>query len=308
MKRISTEAYQALRDALATVTWFKRQFEPLVKTLLRAHPELVAGLNFADTKRNVADQLVEILVAREAKYQDVTLRLMLELATKTSFPDIESLSEPDRSERLYEAKESVARLAAVTAQYADDARELERLQAEQDTQHARAKELRRFESDVADLKSRFLALHSASDPRRRGYDFEVLLTDLFKIFDMEPRLAYSLETEQIDGSLSFNTDDYIVEAKWLAEPVDRAAVDVFDQKVRRKGKNALGLFVGVNGFSSAARKQYEQATSFLTIDGGDLFTVLDGRIRLDDLLLAKLRHANETGSCYLPATQLLGAP
>ena len=295
MKRISTDAYQALRDALATVTWFKRQFESLVKALLRDQPDLVVGLNFADTKRNVADQLVEALMAREAKYQDVTLRLMLELAAKTSFPDIERLQEPDRSERLHEAKESVARLAAVTAPYAADAQELERLQAEQDAQRARAEELRRFDGDIADLKSRFLALHSSSDPRQRGYAFEALLTDLFKIFDMEPRLAYSLETEQIDGSLSFNTDDYIVEAKWLAESVDRAAVDVFDKKVGRKAKNALGLFVAVNGFSSPARKAYEQGTSFVTMDGTDLFTVLDGRLRLDDLLLAKLHHANETG-------------
>jgi len=29
---------------------------------------------------------------------------------------------------------------------------------------------------------------------------------------LEPRLAYSLESEQIDGSVTFDTDDYIVEA------------------------------------------------------------------------------------------------
>lgn len=307
MKRISTEAYQALRDALATVTWYKRSFESLVKALLRDQPELVVGLNFAETKRVVADQLVDVLVVRETRYQEVTLGLMLELAAKTSFPDIERLQEPDRSERLDEAKASVARLAAVTAQYSEAAQEQERLLAERATERLRTEQLRRFEHDIAGLKDRFLALHGSSDPRQRGYDFEVLLTDLFKIFDMEPRLAYRTETEQIDGSLTFNTDDYIVEAKWLSGSVDRATVDVFDQKVRRKGKNALGLFIAVSGFSGAACTAYEQRTSFLTMDGGDLFTVLDGRIRFDDLLMAKRRHANETGSCYLPASQVLGA-
>lgn len=304
-KRISTEAYQALRDALAAVTWFKRSFESLVKTLLRDHPELVAGLNFADPKRAVADQLVDLLVVKEAKYQDATLSLMLDLATKTSFPDIQRLKEPDRTLRLEEAKASVAQLAAVTAQYASHALAQEKLRAGREAERARRDDLRRFEQDIADLKVRFLALQSAADPRRRGYDFEALLTDVFKIFDMEPRLAYRIGTEQIDGSLSFNTDDYILEAKWLAGSVDRAAVDVFDQKVRRKGKNALGLFVAVNGFTSAARTAYDQRTSFLAMDGADLFTVLDGRIRLDDLVLAKRRYANETGSCYLPAHRLL---
>ena len=54
-KRISTEAYQALRDALAVVTWFRRAFESLVTTSLRDNPELVAGLNFSsDTKTRLA--------------------------------------------------------------------------------------------------------------------------------------------------------------------------------------------------------------------------------------------------------------
>ncbi|WP_454859576.1 restriction endonuclease [Promicromonospora soli] len=124
---------------------------------------------------------------------------------------------------------------------------------------------------------------------------------------MEPRLAYRTAAEQIDGSLTFNTDDYIVEAKWLSGSVDRAAADAFAAKVRRKGKNALGLFVAVNGFSSVALDTYREGTPFLTMDGADIFLVLDGRIRLDDLLRAKRRHANETGSCSLPAAQLLGS-
>lgn len=64
---------------------------------------------------------------------------------------------------------------------------------------------------------------------------------------MEPRTSYSLEREQIDGSLTFNTDDYVLEAKWWTQPVGRSEGDVFAKKVERKGKNALGLFVSVSG-------------------------------------------------------------
>jgi hypothetical protein len=67
-----------------------------------------------------------------------------------------------------------------------------------------------------------MAMHSSNDPRQRGRAFEVLLTDLFVLFDMEPRLSYSLAHEQIDGSLSFDTDDYIVEARWRQESTSRA--------------------------------------------------------------------------------------
>jgi hypothetical protein len=58
VKRINTEAYQALRDALAVVTWYKKAFRTLLGTALRDHPELLAGLDFGGTtKREVADEL-----------------------------------------------------------------------------------------------------------------------------------------------------------------------------------------------------------------------------------------------------------
>src|SRR3954453_16603575 len=76
-------------------------------------------------------------------------------------------------------------------------------------------------------------LHQHPDVRQRGKDFEVFVTDLFTLFDMEPRLAYELEREQIDGSLTFDTDDYIVEARWRNEPVSRADADAFAAKVHR---------------------------------------------------------------------------
>lgn len=303
-KRISTEAYQALRDALAVVTWYKRPFQALVTMSLRDAPELVAGLNFSDTKRNVADELVQRLATQEDRYQDVAISLMLELAAMTRFPDMEQLPEPDRATRLADARAAVAHLREVTEQFSGRLQAQERLQAEREANKAQTDALRRFEDDIAAVKDRFVALQAAADRRQRGYDFETLLSDLFKLFDMQPRLAYRTETEQIDGSLSFDTDDYILEAKWIADPVSREVADAFAAKVRRKGKNALGLLVAVNGLSSPALAAYRESTPFITMDGGDIYLVLDGRVRLDDLLRVKRRHANETGSCFLSASQM----
>nr|WP_281361825.1 restriction endonuclease [Nakamurella aerolata] len=223
----------------------------------------------------------------------------------TRFPDIEQLPEPDRTTRLADARQAVARLQELTEQFSERLQEQEGLQAEREANKVQADALRRFEDDIAELKDQFLELRAAVDPHQRGYDFEELLSELFKLFDMEPRLGYRTETEQIDGSLSFDTDDYILEAKWIVEPVSREAADAFAAKVRRKGKNALGLFVAVNGFSSAARTTYAESTPFISMDGSDAYLVLDGRVRLDDLLRAKRRHANETGSCLLSASDIL---
>jgi hypothetical protein len=85
---------------------------------------------------------------------------------------------------------------------------------------------------------------------------------------MQPRLAYKTDLEQIDGSLAFDSDDYIVEANWIAETVSRETADALAAKVRRKGKNALGLIVAVNGFSGPALRAHAEETPFLTTDGG----------------------------------------
>lgn len=42
------------------------------------------------------------------------------------------------------------------------------------------------------------------------------------------------------------------------------------------------------------------------MDGADLLCVLDQRVRLDNLLRRKKRHANETGQCFFPVKAMLG--
>lgn len=305
MKRISTDAYQALREALAVIVWNKRPFESYLRTALRESPELLAGLPFSEPKRAVADMLVDRLVEKEQKYQQVALTLMLEVASMESFPNIEQIKDQeDRTLRLAEAKQAVARLDRLTKSYAGSVTERERVAADKEADRAQQEAQRRFSDEIDTLRQRFLDLQREEDHQKRGKALEPLLTAFFVLFDMEPRLSYSLEREQIDGSLSYDTDDYIVEARWRKDPVDRGDADIFATKVRRKGKNAVGLFVSVNGFTKAARDQYKEATPFIVMDGADLYLALDQRVRLDDLIKSKKRHANETGDCYLAASAI----
>jgi hypothetical protein len=306
VKRISGEAYQALREALAVIVWNKRPFESYVKAALRDSPELLGGLSFGEPKRVVADELVDRLIDDESKYQDVTLNLMLEIASMKSFPNIELIKdEEDRKLRLATAQRAVEHLAELTAQYSDLVTEREKVVAEREARRAQVEAQRTFVDEIEQLRKRFLTLQTETDHQRRGNALEPLLTDLFLVFDMEPRLSYDLEREQIDGSLTFDTDDYVVEARWRADPTSRGDLDIFAAKVRRKGKNALGLFVSISGFSKDAIDQYRESTPFIAMDGSDLYLVLDQRVRLDDLLKLKRRHANETGGCYLPASEVL---
>lgn len=303
MKAIPAEAYEALADAVAKIMWHKQALERYLRLALREQPELLAGLPFAATKREVANELVDQLSRRELRYRDFTLSFMLEIANIDDFPNIRSAK--DRPELLPAAREAVDRLARIVKPLAADnaAAEQARLQAE--TNRANALALKERTRHLSEIKSEFLSLESAVSPQQRGRDFEKLLDRLFIHYDLEPRLAYNVAADQIDGAISFDSDDYIVEAKWTATTVERHAADAFAMKVSRSGKNGLGLFVSSSGFSSGFKETYARATPFITLDGVDLYAVLDDRFRLDDLLRAKKRHANETGSCFLPVSALL---
>lgn len=306
MKKISAAAYMALRDALPVIVWYKRPFETFLRTALKDHSELLAGLNFNDTKRAVADSLIDRLAADEHRYRDVTLLLMREISKLKRFPNLEQIKDPeDRKLRISEAEAAVGLLSYIIKDYEADLAEAEKQTSAIQAYAAEAIALRRFNDDLEALKSKFIGLQSETDVHQRGYAFESLLADLFLLFDLEPRLAYAIPLEQIDGSFTFDTDDYIMEARWRAKPADRGDADIFASKVRRKGKNAVGLFISVNGFTDPFKEAYREATPFVAMDGADLYAVLDGRMRLDDLIRAKKRHANETGSCYLAASQVV---
>lgn len=306
MKKISAAAYMALRDALPAIIWNKRPFESFLRTALRGHGELLAELNFSDTKRVVTDQLVDRLTAEEGRYHDLTLQLMLEISRMTRFPNLEQLKDPeDRKLRLNEAEAAVGLLSYIIKDYSREIADAENEKVSIQEMASKDAAERRFSDDLESLKARFIDLQAEADVHARGYAFERLLADLFHIFDLEPRLSYKLPNEQIDGSFTFDTDDYIVEARWRAEAASREDGDAFAMKVRRKGKNAVGLFVSVNGFTKPFKDSFRESTPFISLDGSDLYAVLDKRIRFDDLIRAKKRHANETGSCFLPASAII---
>ncbi|GAA1612006.1 hypothetical protein GCM10009789_77920 [Kribbella sancticallisti] len=301
-KRISTNAYQALRDALPVIYWYKNSFNSYLRTALRQHPELLIGLNFEATKREVSDELVDRLMRDENIYQEATLRLMMEIANMSSFPELNR--HEDAESLVVKAEAAVTELREQTKVHEQLIIERERLDAERSAYIQQAEVQRRFADELTDMKDRFFGLSSASgDPQQRGRDFEGFLNDLFRLFDLEPRLSYNIPNQQIDGSFHFDTDDYVVEAKWTTDRVNTKDANHFASKVRTKGKNALGLMVSVNGFTEDALSDYSRATVFMTLDGLDLLAVLEDRIRLDEVLRRKKRHANETGECYYPVSQ-----
>lgn len=303
-KRIAPGAYDALIEALAVVFWNKQPFERFLRLTLRDYPELLSGLTFDSPKRQVASDLIMRLAETEDRYQPVTLALMLQVSAMHDFPNLRA--QVDRQELEATAADAVAELKQWTAQYGELAAAQEELRADSEAAAERSAHRRTMARVLEELEKRFLAMHAESGPQQRGSTFEGLLNELFFLFDLNPRKTFVLAEEQIDGAFTFSTDDYLLEAKWEERPAGRAAVDVLAQKVQRKGKNTLGLFVAVSGFSAAAVSAHSNCgTGLIFMDGTDLLSVLRGVISLTDVLEAKRRHVSETGRPLLFVRDML---
>jgi hypothetical protein len=59
------------------------------------------------------------------------------------------------------------------------------------------------------------------------------------------------------------------------------------------------LLISLEGFSSECTKtENPSVKAIILMDGADLMQVLDGRIKLNDMLYIKRRHAAQTGGIY----------
>lgn len=157
------------------------------------------------------------------------------------------------------------------------------------------------------LRERFLELNSASDRQRAGRDLESLLHDLFVVFGLQPRGAFVVPGEQIDGSILFDGASYLVEAKWEADQVGLDSLLTFREKVSAKSSMTYGLFLSINGYTTGARDGITRGKqpNFLMLDGRHLFAVLNNEFDLVELLRGLRRELADKGRPYVPLTEFL---
>jgi len=119
-----------------------------------------------------------------------------------------------------------------------------------------------------------------------------IVADLFELLLNEKNLS-------LDGAFTLDGTDYLFEAKWEKDPLDRAALDEFVSKIGRKLDNTLGLLLSMSGFMPNAVDLHSgRRATLLLMDHYDLQAVLEQRIDFVEMLRRKRRHAAETGSVF----------
>lgn len=304
-QRLSEPAWDALFEALAVFYWRKRDLENFLRGHLRDFPELLAPLSFDGYKRSVAAELVGLLRRDEDRYQGLVIDLLVELAKfDERFPRL--AREEDGARLVAAARSALADVKVVVDTYSAEALARAQVRADIEAEAADSAHRRSHAAVLTELHQDFMSLHVGRLlPQERGLRFEELLNQLFALFDLEPKAAYILQYEQVDGAFTFRTDDYLLEARWWKGPVEPKHLRDFEGKIRGKAKNVLGLFISINGFTEGARNKTAEETPLILMDGTDLLAVLESRIDLPELLERKRRHAAQTGSQWLPVSQIL---
>jgi hypothetical protein len=138
-----------------------------------------------------------------------------------------------------------------------------------------------------------MALHGMDDAAQaRGYAFEKFLKRWFDAWGLEPRQAFKLVGEQIDGSFLHGNTVYFLEAKWRNAQTGAADLRSFQELVGQHFEGARGLFVSYSGFTPDGLQAFV-ARRIVMMDGMDIVEALRRRISLEKIVAKKLRIAIE---------------
>ena len=141
--------------------------------------------------------------------------------------------------------------------------------------------------------------------QRRGYLFEEFLKKLFLNEGIEVTEPFKIVGEQIDGSIKYDGEHYIIEAKWHDKWSASDSLYQFAAKVEGK-MYGRGVFISVNGFSpdSVQALTTGKALRTILVDGGDLVPITEGMYTLREMLDNKIKAAQTMGRIYVDSTNL----
>jgi hypothetical protein len=274
--------------------------EDLILTFVKGRD---AATGEALTKRQSGAKILEKL-GRDGRDGDVVRKLVDLAANWNSFHLADD--EYDARAVVQKARDIVGVLAAADEK---ERAEHERAMRER-VEDQRKDKARTLRQQSALLLEQFdEASREDVDPQHRGYLLQDLLNRLFDLHGIAIIKAFVRNggAEQIDAAFEFEGWHYLVECRWRAKLANIRELDGLSGQIGRSGKQTMGLFLSINGWSDnvvPAMKQ-NQDKSIILMEGYDLRAVLSQPLDLRLLLKAKLSALNLQSEPYFSVTQLL---
>ncbi|ACV33995.1 hypothetical protein [Accumulibacter sp.] len=304
-KQLSPAGIMALKEALCSVYWYKSELRGFLQLCL-SNPGILNKFNWENYKRQIASDIVDYLVIDPAAHLGDLTKVCYELCKLTDFSHLKPLD--DGPQKVEKARNAVNQLKQLVEPHQDVKKEQDDIKRRQELAAKKLRENAAVRQKLEAIKARYMALVGFDNAQSRGFELERVMYELFELFDLDPKASFKNLGEQIDGAFSLEGTEYLFEAKWQKELVNKADLAVFSDKVRTKLENTLGIFLSINGFSQDGVTAHQAGgASLLLVDGGDLMAVFEERIDFISLLLRKKRHAAQTGQIYLSYYQMVTA-
>lgn len=282
----------SLKHALSNIYWYKNDLRSFLNCSLK-HTRVLVTVNWEETKFNCVSTLIDIMMKNQNVCKDDLLSLIKQVCNFNTFSHFDLLC--DGEELKKKARNSIADLRKNCKDWIPSTEEKTAYQNAKKNYELSIKKNTDFQNALEKLKNDYYRLAQIENPQQRGFEFERFLNDLFSFFDLDPRKSFKIQGEQIDGAFTHEGTDYLIEAKWKKNPIERMELDVFSAKIQRKLKNTLGLFISVNSFSPTIIDGAINYNNMILMDSMDLIYVLENRISLTELIRLKRRHAAQTG-------------
>lgn len=117
--------------------------------------------------------------------------------------------------------------------------------------------LNRKADERSAIRQELYGLFAMADPHKRGKALEPVLNRLFASYDMSVKEAFAVAsgptgviTEQIDGAIELDGHIYIVEMKWLKEPIG-PILGQHAARLMSRPPDVRALYISASGFTDA---------------------------------------------------------
>jgi len=297
-RRVAIEAIATLvniRRAMAELILRPAGIPPEIYVPLLRQRDESAGRPLA--KREMAPLILDA-VERRPDGEDI-IRNIIEIAADW---DSYHLAHDEFAARatVQKAREVLGKIEA------EKVREAKQREEEQARQERERVEFRK-QRDL--LLMMFDSLVATENPQQRGYLLQELLNRVFTLYGIPVVRSFTRNegAEQIDGAFKLEGWHYLVECRWRKKLADIRELDGLRGQVDRSGKQTMGFFVSINGWSEHVPQLLKQnpQKSIILMDGYDLRSVLSGIIELRELILAKIEKLNLEGEAFYGAKQCL---
>lgn len=303
-KNLSPTAIVALKEALCSVYWYKSDLRSFLSSCL-GNPETLLKIDWQAYKRQIASDLVDSLVFEQSKHIGDLTKICFELCRMNSFYHLEQLD--DGNTKVERAEAAIKQLKQLVEPHQDLEKERDHIAKRQELAAHKLHQSQAVRQKLEEIKRKYLSLVGSANSQTRGFELEKLMYDLFDLFDLDPKASFRNTGEQVDGAFNLAGTDYLFEAKWQREKVNKAELAAFSSKVESKLENTLGVFLSINGFSKDGVTAHQAGgSSIILADGVDLMAVLEERIDFVSLLLRKKRYASQTGNILLTYSEMVG--